>query len=237
MNTTSHASVPTEAAAHRESLLRRVLTPAPVFELAGPDAPDRAQAEALVTEKFAAAWQARVTHFLPWLLSMHCLGHCSGVAGLRPAARDALFLEQYLAQPIERELEARAGFPVARADIAEIGNLAVVQRGASHLLFLVMTAALHKAGYRWIAFTATRALRNNLDKLGYPLLQLANASPRNLDACTLAAWGRYYDSDPQVVVGSLDDAARLMHERPLLRRVLRLYRPQIRQLAHALGSA
>lgn len=236
MTTIPTASVPSETAAQRESLLRRVLTPAPLFELSGPDAPDRAQAEALVTEKFAAAWQARVTQFLPWLLSMHCLGHCSGVAGLRPAAGTRLYLEQYLAQPIEDAL-AGAGIRAARREIVEIGNLAVVQRGASHLLFLVMTAALHKAGYKWIAFTATRALRNNLEKLGYPLRHLADASPRNLDAEALAAWGRYYDSSPQVVVGSLDEAARLMQERPLLRRVLRLYRHQINQLANALRSA
>ena len=236
MNTIPAASAPVETADHRESLLRRVLTPTPLFELSGPDAPERAQAEALVAEKFATAWQARVTQFLPWLLSMHCLGHCSGVAGLRPAAGARLYLEQYLAQPIEDALAA-AGIQAARRELVEIGNLAVVQRGASHLLFLVMTAALHKAGYKWIAFTATRALRNNLDKLGYPLLNLADATPRHLDAEALQAWGRYYDSNPQVVVGSLDEAARLMQERPLLRRVLRLYRHQINQLANALRSA
>lgn len=235
MNTISQASVP--AAEHRESLLRRTLTPAPTFALAGPHAPERAQAEALVIEKFEATWHARVTHFLPWLLSMHCCGRCSGVAGLRPAAHDALYLEQYLAQPVELALENVLGFAVARADIVEIGNLAVAQRGASHLLFLVMTAALHQAGYKWIAFTATRALRNNLDKLGYPLLKLADASPQQLDAEVLATWGHYYDSQPQVVVGSLDVAAYLMQERSLLRRVLRLYRQQIRQLATALRSA
>ncbi|MGV3591304.1 MAG: thermostable hemolysin [Gammaproteobacteria bacterium] len=236
MTTIPPMSMPAGRDEQRESLLRRVLTPTPIFELAGPDASERAQAEALVTEKFEAAWQARVTQFLPWLLSMHCLGHCSGVAGLRPAAGTRLYLEQYLDEPVEDALAA-AGIQAARREIVEIGNLAVTQRGASHLLFLVMTAALHKAGYKWIVFTATRALRNNLDKLGYPMLHLADASPQHLDAETLAAWGRYYDSSPQVVVGSLDEAARLMQERPLLRRARRLYRHQIRQLADALGGA
>lgn len=236
MSTMSQAAMPADSASTRDSLLLRTLTPTPVFELAGSADAGRAQAEALVAEKFAAAWQAQVTQFLPWLLTMHCFGHCSGVAGLRPAAGARLYLEQYLDQPAERAVAAAVGADVPRSALVEIGNLAVTQRGASHLLFLVMTAALHAAGYRWIVFTGTHALRNSLAKLGYPVHLLAEASPRQLDPAARAAWGRYYDSKPQVLAGSLDAAARLMEERPLLRRVRRLYRVQIEQIAAALRS-
>jgi hypothetical protein len=236
-STTLNASVHADTAVNRDTLLRRMLTPAPVFELAGPDDSQRPQVEAMVAEKFQSAWQARITHFLPWLMSMHCLGHCSAVAGLRPAARSGLFLEQYLDQPVEQLLGSVIGKHIPRSELVEIGNLAASQRGASHLLFLVMTAALHKAGYKWITFTATRALRNNLDKLGFPLHKLADASPQNLDEAALAEWGRYYNSAPQVMAGSLDVAMQLINERPLMRRVLRLYRYQINLLVDAMRSA
>jgi hypothetical protein len=234
MSATVPASVHADTAVNRDTLLRRFLTPTPVFELAGPRDDGRAEAEALVAEKFQSAWQARVTHFLPWLMSMHCLGHCSAVAGIRPAAGSALYLEQYLDQPVEQLLSAVLGTQVQRRELAEIGNLAASQRGASHLLFLVMTVALHRAGFKWMVFTATQGLRNNLDKLGFPLHTLTAADPARLPPAEQAEWGKYYDSEPLVMAGSLEQALQLIGERPLLRRVLRLYRYQINLLAETL---
>lgn len=222
---------PPEVTSVRDSMLRRVLTPKPSFSLVRPGEPEREGVEAYVADRFQSAWGARVTHFLPLLMSMHCLGNCTGVAGIRPAASGPLFLERYLDTPADAALGALTGQNIRRAELAEIGNLVASQRGASHLLFLVFTAALHRAGYHWIVFTATRALRNNLDKLGYPLLKLASASPQRLEPGALEEWGSYYDSDPLVMAGSLDDAMRLINERPLLRRVLRLYRSAIAELA------
>jgi hypothetical protein len=158
------------------------------------------------------------------------------VAGIRPAVGGALFLERYLDTNVEVALGTHIGKQVPRAELAEIGNLVSGQRGASHLLFLVFTAALHRAGYRWIVFTATHALRNNLGKLGYPLVKLADASVDRIDPAARAEWGNYYDSEPWVMAGSLDDAMKLITERPLLRRVLRLYRATINELAAGLGE-
>jgi hypothetical protein len=231
---TSAAQTETAGRTRGDSLLRRMLTPKPSFTIARPGDGDRPQMEAFVADRFRSAWQARVTQFLPFLLGMHCLGACTGVAGIRPAAGNALFLERYLDTNAEAALSALTGGDIPRSELVEIGNLVAGQRGASHLLFLVFTAALHRAGYRWIVFTATRALRNNLDKLGYPLLTLAPASADRLDAPARAEWGTYYDSDPLVMAGSLDDALRLITERPLLRRVLRLYRATIAEIAAGL---
>jgi len=218
----------------RDSLLRRVLTPKPSFVLNRENDTVRAGVEAFVAERFQSAWQARVTQFFPLLLSMHCLGCCTAVAGIRPAAGNALFLERYLDTNAEVALGACIGEAVPRAQLAEIGNLVAGQRGASHLLFLVFTAALHRGGYRWIVFTATRALRKNLDGLGYPMRTLAPASADRLDPSARMEWGTYYDSGPLVMAGSLDDAMRLIAARPLLRRVLRLYRATIAELAAGL---
>lgn len=219
---------------HRDSLLRRTLTPGPRFELLV--APDllRREAEQYVAERYQAAYHAELHHFLPWLLTMRCLGSLSGVAGMGPASGQPLFLERYLSAPVEQVLAAHSGTGVARADVVEIGNLSADQRGASHLLFVVFSAVLHRAGYRWLTFTATRALRNNLQKLGFPLLTLGAATLQQIPADEHASWGSYYDTDPQVVAGSLDEAMRIIQERPLLRRVMRLYRYEITYLAESL---
>jgi hypothetical protein len=76
--------------------------------------------------------------------------------GMRPAASaPELFLEQYLDRPVEQEIAARANCPVGRDGIVEICNLAADQRGASRHLFVLLTAVLAAASYRWIVFTAT----------------------------------------------------------------------------------
>jgi hypothetical protein len=88
-----------------------------------------------------------------------------------------------------------------------------------------------------MVFTATRGLRNSLQKLGFPLLTLTTASPQHLDAAAQVEWGSYYQSEPLVVAGSLDTALQLIDERPLLRRALRLYRHRINCLAASLRGA
>ena len=232
----SIASLP-DLAVSRDALLNKVLKPAPGFELHGPATPGREQIEAFIVERFHTAYQARVSHFFPWLLSMQCLGTCSAVAGIRPAKQAGLFLEQYLDEPVEDELSRVLEAAVARASIVEIGNLVADKKGSSHLLFLVFTAALHKAGYRWLVFTATRGLRNNLNKLGLSLHALGNADQSRLDAQGQAQWGAYYQSNPQIMACSLEQGMQIISSRPLLRRVLRLYRSRINALALKLQDA
>ncbi len=77
-----------------------------------------------------------------------------------PLPTGGLFLEQYLAEPVENLLGSVLGEPVARRELVEVGNL---------------------------------------DKLGFPMHKLADASPQHLDAATRAEWGRYYDSKPQLL--------------------------------------
>lgn len=223
-----------QAACKHESMLRRYLSPAPQFELVGSKHPERAEAERFIAERYSVAYHADVSHFLPWLLTLRCLGGVSGVAGMCPADSSPLFLEHYLDQPLEALLAEHSGEPVARTSIVEIGNLAAAQRGASHILFLLFTSLLQRAGYEWITFTATKALRNNLEKLGFPLITLTEADIGRLDADERATWGSYYDTAPLVMAGRLSTAMDIIQSRPLLRRVLRMYRYRINVLAEEL---
>jgi len=81
--------------------LGRLLCSAPAFELHGPDAPDRTALEAYIAAQFALVYDARVSEYLPLLLSMQCQNRYSAVAGLRRASTGRLFVEQYLDEPIE----------------------------------------------------------------------------------------------------------------------------------------
>jgi hypothetical protein len=165
--------------------------------------PARAAFEEFIAARFSRAYGARVTHFLPHLLGVRDgLAHWQAAAGYAAADAQKLFLEQYLPSPIEHALAAALGRPVARAGIVEVGNLAAVSAGMARALIPQLARHLHRLGYRWVAFTATRALRNSFHKLGLKPLPLVAADPACL-ADRGVSWGSYYDQDPIVMVGKI----------------------------------
>ena len=231
MYSLSPTVVPDSRKRDETSAWMRLLTPAPQVCLAGPLDNGRHHVESYVAQRYQISFGARVDHCMPWLLSLECLGDLSGVAGMQIADENPLFLEQYLDVPVEQLMNQVPGKSVARNSIVEIGNLVAEKRGVSHLLFLLFTSVLLRAGYEHIVFTATRALRNNLTNVGFALEQLQKVDTTTLDPATIRQWGNYYRTDPMVVTGSLAAAGDIIQSRPLLRRVLRLYRPRIDELA------
>lgn len=221
----------------RDALLNRILTPAPVFTLHGTDDAGREAVERFVAGRFRRDYAADIHEFMPDLLSMRCLNSISGVIGLRRAATSTLFLEHYLEAGIGTVLGAVAGEPVARRDIIEIGNLVAGRRGPSQFVYLIATSLLHTAGYKWITFTATQTLANNLNKLGFPMVRLADADPGRLPEGTAGEWGSYYQTRPCVFAGSLDAAMAIARRRPLFRKAMTMYRREIRQLAQQFNGA
>lgn len=213
-----------------EALLARVLIPLPVFDCAFPQQPCREAVEQYVADHFASVFGARIQEFMPVLLSLSCLGRLSGVAGIR-SATETLFLEQYLTLPVEVMLRQQTGDVVQRDRIVEIGNLVATRKGASQIVFVVMSMVLHRLGFQWMVFTATRLLRNNLDRLGLDMMLLGTASAGKLEPGQEQAWGSYYAADPVVVAARLDQAMAVIRARPLCRRISRLYRDQIDSLA------
>lgn len=122
--------------------------------------PERRAFEQFIAERFSRAYGARLTHFLPHLLGvMDGLARWQAAAGYAAAGAQALFLEQYLDRPIELALGAAVGRPIARGSIVEVGNLAAISAGMARALIPQLARHLHRMGYRWVAFTATRALR------------------------------------------------------------------------------
>jgi len=165
--------------------------------------PERRAFEQFIAERFSRAYGARLTHFLPHLLGvMDGLGRWQSAAGYAAAGAQQLFLEQYLDRPIEQALGAAVGRPIARGGIVEVGNLAAISAGMTRALIPQLARHLHRMGYRWVAFTATCALRNSFQHLGLKPLPIAVADRARLADRGLS-WGSYYDQDPQVMVGKI----------------------------------
>lgn len=177
----------------------------PRLEPIHPTHPLRGECEAFIGARFHAAYGARVAQYSPHLLGVRdVLGRFRAGVGYTPAEGRRLFLEQYLDAPVERLL---AGHGVRREKIAEVGHLAATSAGLGRTLIPLLARHLHRLGYGWVVFTATRELRNAFARLGLAPLELAAADPARLPDRGVH-WGRYYEHDPVVVAGRIGQALR-----------------------------
>ena len=189
---------PPARATHRLRL-RRTLR----LAVGGSDAHERAELETFVADAFRRRHDATVTSFMPTLLSLRDgAGRLCGVVGLRGAQAQPLYLEQYLDQPVESAIAGATGHPISRGQVVEVGNLAGSSCRAAMRLVALLPAHLLSLDYRWIAFTATSAVRGILQGFGAPLVELARADGTRV-AQGPDRWGRYYDTDPRVFAGYL----------------------------------
>lgn len=214
--------------------LARLLNPAPAFLAHLPGTADRLDVERYIAAQFKAVHGATIHDFMPVLLTMGCHGNTTAATGVR-AASQPLFLEQYLAQPVEQALRPLAGQDVERSRIAEIGNLVATQGGSSYLLFMVLTAVLEQSGFEWVVFTATPQVRKVLRYLGLSIHVLCEADPARLTQSSAEEWGRYYSGRPVVVAGRVADAMGVLTRRKLYASVLSLFRGPIADLAEVVS--
>jgi hypothetical protein len=165
--------------------------------------PQRASFEQFIAARFHRAYGARVAHFSPHLLGVRdALARWQAASGYTPADGHSLFLEQYLGRPIEDALVAELRRPVARESIVEVGNLAATSPGMARTLIPLLARHLHRLGYEWVVFTATRELRNSFRRLRLSPLRLARADPARLPGGG-TNWGSYYLHDPVVMAGRI----------------------------------
>jgi len=217
--------------------LQRLMSPLPTFDVFLPESPERHRVTQYIADQFKAAHEARIHDFMPLLLSMRCQGQLKAVSGVRPAAGHELFLEQYLGKPVETVLSQLRAVPVERRKIMEVGNLVATQSGASQLVFLLLTALLHRCDFEWVVFTGTPVVIRGLERLGFRLEKLADADPLKLTSSKPADWGHYYEQGPQVVAGNVLEGIRILSEQKLYTAALTLFEPQISQLAPAFRTA
>jgi len=185
------------------ALVRRPRQPRPVLERFPRGAPGRAELEAFIAASFVESYGAHIDHFSDTLVGYRdAAGAWAAALGYSLAADGAVFLEQYLDGPIETEIGARLGRPLARADIVEVGNLAASHPGAARALIVGTTALLHGMGPHVVAFTATTSLLNSFGRLHLRPQLLAPADPARLPGGG-RHWGSYYATHPQVMFGDI----------------------------------
>ena len=163
----------------------------------------RAAVEGFVAGRYRSAFGAELQSFMPRLVAFDdAHGEIRAAAGLRAADSGPLFVEQYLQLPIETEIARRARAPVTRTGIVEVGNFAASRAGDTRAALRALVDVLHALGFRWVAFVATRPLRNAFARLGLRPQAIGPAEPGRLHGDP-ARWGRYYDGDPQVLIGDI----------------------------------
>jgi hypothetical protein len=162
--------------------------------------PDRAEVESFIAEVFYHAYQAKIKTFMPTLIALRDDNYQLMAAfGMREANSSALFLEQYLDDPIERVISNQLNQTVLRSDITEIGNLAVSNPRNSGVLIAHVIKHSIDAGVQWCVSTAHHTLQNGLIKGGVDVFPLQIADPTRLAAEEIVNWGSYYKHLPQVV--------------------------------------
>jgi hypothetical protein len=168
--------------------------------------PERRRVEVYLEAAYACAFDGLIRRHYPTLMSLQDDDGCVlGAVGFRLAAQEPLFLEQYLDAPVETAITRRLGEPVTRGGVAEIGNLASDNAGASLFLFLALARHLDQQGCTHAVATATRQLRRGLARVGFETQPLARAEPSRLGEAA-AEWGAYYERDPEVLVGAIAPA-------------------------------
>lgn len=212
------------------------VSPSLAFQLCGGDALGCNAVETYISEQFKRVYGARLRHFMPWLLSYGNANGIAGALGLRRAECAPLFLEQYLDLPVEAVLAEKAGVPVNRADIVEIGNLVATARGGSRLLFLMLAELCAAADLTWAIFTATPEVQHLLQKLTDNQLVLCRADGARLGA-ELADWGTYYNTRPAVVAINVRGERERSLARPRISELLEVCRPQATAFAQQLVEA
>jgi hypothetical protein len=135
-------------------------------------------------------------------------GELAAVASYRCAADEPLFLERYLRMPIEEAVGLHSASRVQRAHIVEIGNFAATDSRRAKILMSFMPAWFLERSARWIAFTATTAIRGIVCAMGGRCIELGIADGGRV-AGGSDEWGRYYCSDPRVMAGYLPSARRI----------------------------
>ncbi|MBW7930092.1 MAG: thermostable hemolysin [Gammaproteobacteria bacterium] len=174
----------------------------PGVRFCGPRDPGREELEAFVAAAFQQQHGATVRSFLPVLVGLRDTdGFLGGVAGYHPANDEPLYLEQYLAGPVEAEIARRLGRQqISRTAVAEIGNFACRNCVLAMTMVGVLARHLLEQEHDWVVFTATRTVRGIMRHMGLRLVELQQARPAQLMAAP-DQWGRYYDQDPRVMFG------------------------------------
>jgi hypothetical protein len=200
---------------HRDCLLSALPSPESRIRKETPcPVAGRERVEAFIRKAYMTAYDAAIEVDYPTLISaQHDDGVIRAAAGFRRADSGPLFLEQYTREPAEAVMSRLCGEPVARSRIAEVGNLASTDGSASLFLYTALAACLREHGITHAMVTVTDALHQRFLRLGLHPSKVCDASA-DLLVSAAEDWGSYYETQPRVLAGSLDEALERLHALP-----------------------
>jgi len=190
---------------------------------------ERAKVELAVKKVFSKSYQADVNEFLPFMFSLEQEGELLAAVGIRNANNQSLFVEKYLATPIQKIISKDSKQFVARNDVVEIGNLISEKAGMSQLLFILLAFSLEKLQIRWVSYTATAQVEKLLSKLNLSPVVITQAQESDV-ANGLSHWGSYYQNQPKVCYGDVKQACRQLRNNKRVTAYLSQYQKNIKQV-------
>lgn len=169
----------------------------------------RAAVEQCIQSIYQERYGAHVPSFSPVLLALRSAnGSILAAVGYRCAAKEPLFLENYLNQPVEQALFGPKAKAENRQNVVEVAHLVATHPGAGRLMMVELGKWLSHLGVEWIVSTVTRELRHMFIRMGIAPLALGVASPESLGS-QAQCWGDYYSHDPVVLGIALGQTVKL----------------------------
>ncbi|TXS96679.1 hypothetical protein FV139_04200 [Parahaliea maris] len=196
--------------------------------------PARDVLENYVHRVFARTYGAEVNSFMPLLAGLYRDGEPEAAFGLRSAASQPLFCEHYLDRPVEHYASTLYGTLAPRQRIMELGNLAASRGGHSGILYLIVACALQAGGVDYLLFAANKAVRRSLSRCGFSPRPIQGARPECLPDGG-ESWGRYYDSEPVVMLADVNRTVRQAATQPGMVALMAQYATAITTLAAAVA--
>ncbi len=175
-----------------------------MFEIVDRNSVLRMVLEARIRSGFGTHFRACVAEYMPRFAYYQHLHGGTGVIGMRDASEESLYLESYLDSPVDEVIQRAADCAVSRAQIVEVGQFVVDDRGIVQDFFEDLVPFLASQGFEWVCFTGTDRIRAVLNRVGFSGLPVAAAN-QELVRNKPDRWGTYYEHDPVVIIGKLDD--------------------------------
>lgn len=196
------------------NILKRLTSLAPTaIDITSRFAPERLRVEKFIQGIYHECYGAEITVAYPTLMSVRDdVGNILAAVGFRHAVSEPLFLEQYTQEPMEDIVSRITSRAVPRSEIAEIGNLASKGKGASVFLFAAIASYLLNQGIYYATVTGTDQLHRRFKTMGLNPHVVCDASIEKLKT-EQKSWGSYYDTQPRVLAGSLEDSMQQLNDK------------------------
>jgi len=158
--------------------------------------PKRKTAELFIKDVYDARYGAKLDTFPSRIMAQfEADGAISCAAGVR-TEHDGFFSEAYLDAPVEEVLSIAFGETIRRSQIFEVSTLASRAPRATTGFIESIGRFGESNGFMWSFFTLTRRLHRLVERLGCPLIHLADADRRRVS--DHQRWGTYYAFEPKV---------------------------------------